>query len=296
MSFKNSICVTILLLFASPLMATDLVDVGWLKENSKQVKVIDLRAKDQFQTGHIPHAINIPYGKFNRSKKNVDGYVETPEVFKSLMENHGILNSDIVVLYSDWSFLDSMRVYWIMDFYGHKNIKVLDGGIQAWVNDHSELSLVSETIVQSQYMLEINSEIITTKFRTYMASKNDNYVIVDGRDRKQFEGQQSLTSRKGHIPSAINLPWVELVKNRTEDQKFNRIKTSSTLQKINTLKDKLSIIPNDKKIILYCNGGQESSILYFALKELGKESAVYDGSWFEWSEDNKMPIAIPNVK
>lgn len=279
------------LVFSATVFASDLVNVQWIKDNSQQVKIIDLRAQETYKTGHIPQAINIPYSSFTRKKHNVEGFVETPVAFKSLMKDHGIKNNDVVVLYGDWSFLDSMRIYWVMDFYGHKQIKVLDGGFQAWKKMGGELSLKNGALNKSQYTIEINANIITTKFRTFMATKNPKYVIVDGRDNKQFQGETSLTSRRGHIPNAINIPWVELVKNRSESDGFDHVDRPSTLHDMNVLKQKLSLIPKGKKIILYCNGGQESSVLYFALKELGIKAAVYDGSWFEWSADKAMPIA-----
>ncbi len=286
----NGLFAIIFSIFMSSVYASDLVNAEWLNQNNEKITIIDLRSNDTYQTGHIPNAINIPYKEFSRVKNKVNGFVETPAVFKGIMEQYGIKNTDTVVLYSDWSFLDSMRVYWVMDFYGHKHIKVLDGGIQAWEELNNSLTFEVPVIKKSHYVIEINSDIISTKFQTFMASKNSNYVLIDGREQMQFQGKKSLTQRKGHIPNAINIPWIELLKNREESDNYSILEAPSTLQDIDTLKRKLSVIPKDKKIILYCNGGQESAVLYFSLKELGRQAAVYDGSWFEWSTDNKMPI------
>lgn len=290
MKYLNFILAVVCFFIPVSSIASDLVSTDWLKNNSHTVKIIDLRKSEAFQTGHIPSAINIPYSQFTRSKDGVAGFVETPKAFKKLMERNGIGNEDSIVLYSDWSFLDSMRVYWVFDFYGHKKIKVLDGGIQAWSDHKQELSLKTNDTKTSEYVIEINSDIIATKFRTLMASKNDRYVIVDGRDSPQYKGEKSLTKRKGHIPQAINLPWLELVKNRSVGDEYNHIQMPSTLEDVETLKQKLSDIPSDKEVILYCNGGQESSVIYFALKELGIKSSVYDGSWYEWSNDESLPV------
>jgi thiosulfate/3-mercaptopyruvate sulfurtransferase len=141
--------------------------------------------------------------------------------------------------------------------------------------------------------VQIKPEILSTKFKTFMATKASNQVIVDARELDQYQGKTSLTNRKGHIPEAINLPWFELISGRDASHQYDHIDSTNTLIDIETLKQKLSVIPADKKVILYCNGGQESSVLYFALKELGRESSVYDGSWFEWSADDNMPISSP---
>ncbi len=287
---RNSVLLIVLNVVSHVALASDLVDPKWLYDNSQQVKIIDLRHSSDYLLGHIPNAINIPLQRFTRVKNNVKGFVETPAAFKALMEEHGINNDDTLVLYSDWSFLGSMRVYWVMDFYGHNNVKVLNGGIQAWVNSGANLSTDAPPRTSSSYVIEINTDVITTKFQTFMASKNPDYVLVDARDNTQYRGEKSLTPRKGHIPGAINIPWVNLVKNRNESDNYSHSASSSTLEDIQILKEKLALIPKDKKIILYCNGGQESSVLYFALKELGVSASVYDGSWFEWSSDAQMPV------
>ena len=273
--------------------ASDLVSVNWLEARLTQsdIVIVDLRDHDSYSAGHIPSAINLPLASITRNKNDIPGFVETPKHFKKIIENLGINNQDTLVLYGDWSFLDSMRAYWVFDFYGHTRSKVLDGGYQSWLS--KKPSQVSKEVLpreKSNYMVEIQPEVITTKFRTFMASKSDEFVIIDGRAQTQFNGEKSLTKRKGRIPNAINLPWFDLIDNRELDDKYDHLKTPSTLKDIEALKSRLSIIPKDKNIILYCNGGQESSVIYFSLKELGIHSSVYDGSWFEWSADEKMPV------
>lgn len=283
-------------LFSISSNASDLISAKWLKQNqgSENFVIVDLRNANDYNLGHIPNAINLPYEKLVRTKGEVDGFVITPMAFKKVMEASGINNGHQVVLYSDWSFLESMRAYWVLDFFGHDNIKVLDGGLQAWENEGNSLSQVASKMKTSQYIVKIRPEIISTKFKTFMATKSDQQIIIDARELAQYQGKTSLTDRKGHIPEAINLPWFELISGRDESHKYEHIKTPNQLIDIEQLKKNFESIPKDKKIILYCNGGQESSVLYFALKEIGRKAAVYDGSWFEWSADRKMPVTLQN--
>jgi len=283
-------------LFSVASHATDLVNVDWLKQhqNAKNQVIIDLRKAQDYSLGHIPNSINLPYEKLVRTKGVVDGYVTTPIEFKTVMEQFGIKNSQQVVLYSDWSFLESMRAYWVFDFFGHKNIKVLDGGFQAWEDRDFALTQNKFTLPPSQYVVQIRPEILSTKFKTFMATKSKKHIIIDARDMEQYLGKKSLTKRKGHIPEAVNLPWFDLVQGRGEGDEYEHLSSSNTLLDMEKLEASFAGVPKDKKIILYCNGGQESSVLYFALKELGRDSAVYDGSWFEWSEDAKMPVTLSN--
>lgn len=271
---------------------SDLVDVLWLKQNLKLpgVVVVDLRSKEDYELGHIPNAINLPYSQLTRNKGDVAGFIETPKQFKKVMEATGIKNSDLLVLYSNWSFLEAMRAYWAFDFYGHQTKKVLNGGIQAWTKMQLPLKQDMRSLPPSQFVVEINPNIMSTKFKTFMATKSNNYVIIDARAKRQYEGKESLTDRKGHIPKAKNLPWYSLIEGRSEEDGFKHLKSQNDLLDIQSLQNRLSSIDQNKKVILYCNGGQESSVLYFALKELGREAAIYDGSWYEWSADEKMPV------
>lgn len=298
MHFKHLILILLLLglLPKSILAAQDLASTQYAasKLDDPQTLLIDLRKSSDYELGHLRNAINIPLATFHRKKDGIDGFVQTPSHFKNLMETSGIRNDQEIILYSDWSFLDSARVYWIFQFYGHQNIKVLNGGFQAWLAENRPVSQEEASRPPSQYMVEVGPDILSTKFQTFMATKNSDFLIVDARPETQFQGKRSLTQRKGHIPTAINLPWHELVENRDETDGYDHLSTPTKLIDLPHLKQKLAHLPQDKKIILYCNGGQESSVLYFALKSMGVQASVYDGSWFEWSDDETMPVTSPS--
>lgn len=263
----------------------------YTQSSAPSMVIIDLRSAEKYEQGHIPNAINLPLNQFHRKKGQIDGFVQTPQSFRRLMEQAGIQNRDQLILYSDWSFLDAARAYWVLDFYGHQQKQILDGGFQAWQDQALPISLTASTKPTSSYMVSVMPDKLATKLQTLVATKNDNYLIIDARPPKQFAGEVSLTKRKGHIPESINIPWYQLLQQRNETDGYDRTKHPTTLNTIDTLKKQLGDLPKDKKLILYCNGGQESSILYVALKEMDRQAALYDGSWFEWSEDTSLPVA-----
>ena len=275
-----------------------LISPPQLEAQLNTLRIIDLRAPNKYQAGHIPHAINIPFAKFNRTKNGVEGFVISPQQFQTLMEQHGIKNSDAVALYSDWAYLEAARIYWVFDLYGHHKIQVLNGGIQAWKKQKRPLETATNTLPPSHYLVEIHPQKLATKLQTLIAAKaSPNFVLVDARPVDQYEGKTSLTDRKGHIPNAINLPWYDLVQNRDaqdgydhEDKPTKMVDWQQLQQKLN----QLTQLPKDKKIIVYCNGGMESSILYMALKQLNRDASLYDGSWFEWSKDLSLPVKNPS--
>lgn len=277
------------------LIASDLVSPKWLNQQMREADlvVLDLRRNEDYLSGHIPGALNIPFPNLTREKDGIAGFVETPRRVQKLLRQSGVTNNDLIVLYSDWSFIESMRAYWILDFYGHPQLKVLDGGIQAWKSDFpGHLEDTQKVVQSSEYVIRIRPEVITTKLATMAAIQGDHSIIIDARDPEHYAGRESLTDRKGHIPKSINMPWYEFVQNRDAEDSFERLTDPTPFEESETLLEWLRQLPSDKKIVLYCNGGQESAVVYFALKSLGIESAVYDGSWFEWSADSKLPVEL----
>ncbi len=255
--------------------------------------IIDIRDAESYENGHIPGAINIPYEDFHYQKPNKVSYILKPFAFKKLMEKKGVANDSTVVIYGELANLNGSRIFWAFDLYGHKNHKILDGGLQDWRQHHYPEALKPTTLAKSHFTINIHPEYIATKFQTFMATKGDEYVIIDARPTDQFAGKDDHKGRIGYIPHAINIPWYELVSNRSmKDEKG--VETSvSKLESNQKLKALFAGIPKDKKILLYCNTGSEASVLFLALKKIDRHAKIYDGSWSEWRLDNSMPLVKP---
>ena len=272
-----------------------LVDSQWVQSHfikkNKQIVILDLRTREDYLKGHIPNAINIPFAEFNRSINKVKGFLITPLSFQDLMEQKGIKPTDHLVLYSDKTILDATRIYWSFDFYGHQKLSVLNGGLVAWQKDIGTTEVKPNTLKPSKYVVSIHPQKFASKFKTTMATRQSNTYLIDARPSEEYNGLKSKTDVFGHIPSAQNLPWKHLVKSSEtpakEDSYFQYLS-------IGELDEKFKDAPQDANIIVYCNGGKEASVLYFGLKLLGREAALYDGSWFEWSTDKSLPITAPN--
>lgn len=264
-----------------------LVDSEWLSQKLSTQKTsdphpaipVDLRSKAEFLKGHIPNAINIPIEQFHRDVNNIKGFALSPLNFKKLVEQKGIKNAQHLVFYHNERIIKATRAFWIFDFYGHESMSVLNTGFDGWKKRNNPVSIETPSPQYSNYVLSIKPEKLTSKFNVQIASKLQSSEIIDARPTPEFIGQKTKGARAGHIPNAESLPWTELVDGNKE---IINIQNISKILKSN--------IRTDKPIILYCNGGAESSLLYFGLKTMGIKSSIYDGSWNEWSADYALPI------
>lgn len=258
-------------------------------EQPSQV-IIDIRSEESYKKGHILNAINIPFAKFHYTKNGIKEYTISPTKFQTLASQHGIKNTDDIVIYGDWAYLGATKILWIFEFYGHKKLQLLQKGFQGWQQQKFVLSHKVKKLSPSNYIVQINPAILASKFQVFMATKSNDFTIIDARPYEHYIGKKSYTDKKGHIPNAINHPWFEVLENRDADDAYQINHKISTYKPLKTLKKIFSNIPIDKKIILYCNGGSGSAVIHFALKKVGRVAQIYDGSWYEWSADNKMRI------
>ena len=266
-----------------------IVDVQWLKQHKEDqdLAIVDVRSREQYLKGHIPNAVNIPVSSTFNPKTKRDR-VANSFYIQSLFSQAGINNNDTVVLYDSGNHIDGGRVFWVFEVFGHKNVKLLNGGFPSWVDNSSNATEIGFTqVAKSNYIPRLEPERLTTKLGIQLAIGDDDRIIIDARSQDEYNGKQSIASRMGHIPSAINIPWND---NFTNGEKYNKLKSKEELLKVYG-----SIDPN-KKIYLYCNKGKQSSLSYMVMRQLGFDAAHYDGSWYEWGNDELLPIEQKQTK
>ena len=260
------------------------IEINEFHKNQINYKLLDTRTFSIYSKGHIPHAINFPIDLTYEDMQE-NGKLTNPFSMQKIIQARGLNANDKLVIYDDGSFFNAARLFWALEVYGFKNVKLLNAGYQQWMQKKYKSSIQIPQLVKSNYITIIDNNRLATKFSTQVATHNPNQIILDARSNNAYIGLQSSANRSGHIPKALNIPASNNVDNTTN---------MSTLKSLKKLANIYKDIDKSKKIILYCAIGRVSATNYFALRELGYNVANYDASWREWGNDNNLPIINPS--
>lgn len=256
------------------------IESSELVNNLNEYKILDTRNHDLYKKGHIKGALNFPID-LTYDNKQKDGKLTNPIKMQEIIRKLGLEANSKIVIYDDGTFFDATRLFWALEVYGFSDVKLLNTGYNNWNLLNYETTTENKTVTPSNYIAQINSKRLATKFTTQIATQNPNQIIIDARDKKAYLGKVSSASRFGHIPKAINFP---------ASHNINYAKKNRELKTIDRLKELYKDIDKNKKVVLYCAIGRIAATNYFALRELNYDVANYDASWREWGNDNSLPI------
>lgn len=269
-----------------------LVDADWVQAhlNDPNVRLIevdvDTTAYDQ---GHIPGAV-----AFNWKKELQDQVIRAPlskEHLEELLGRAGVSNGTTIVLYGDNNNWFAAWALWILKYYGHEDVRLLDGGRVKWLADKREITTEVPSYAATTYHAkEPVTNIRALRDQVLSEIGQSNVALVDVRSPGEFSGEllapanlpQEGAQRGGHIPGAANIPWGQAVR---EDGTFK------SADELRALYGGKGVTP-DKEVIAYCRIGERSSHTWFVLNYLLGYPQVrnYDGSWTEWGSLIGAPI------
>lgn len=269
-----------------------LVDADWVEAHLKDPNVrlieVDVNTRS-YDEGHIPGAVG-----FNWQKELQDQIVRAPvskEQLESLLSSAGVDNDTTIVLYGDNNNWFAAWALWILKYYGHQDVRLLDGGRVKWLADKRELTTEVPSYQSTDYKAkEPNTGIRALRDQVLVELGRSGVALVDVRSPGEYSGEllapanlpQEGAQRGGHIPGAANVPWGLAV---NEDGTF---KTADELRSLYEGKG----VTSDKDVIAYCRIGERSSHTWFVLNYLLGYGNVrnYDGSWTEWGSLIGAPI------
>lgn len=256
----------------------------YLSKHLDKYVILDTRSFGEYEKGHILGALSFPARLTYKNLQN-NGRIVNPQSFQKIARNLGISKYSRIVIYENNSFFDAARLFWTLEAYGFKDVKLLDASYTYWINQDYKTSTVIPSVLKSNYIPTIDPQRLATKFSTQIATRTSSKIIIDARSSDGYNGVVSSAKRFGHIPRAINVPATHNIK-----------KLQDGTQKLLDTQEFAKLYANldrEKKVIIYCTVGKVSSTNYFALRELGFDVANYDASWKEWGNELSLPIVSP---
>lgn len=238
-----------------------------------------------YSDGHIPGAINLggTCGKVLREKETATVF-RIPQPYEKLLGEAGISNDKTVVVYADAKGITDATVgFWVLEYLGHKDVRFLNGGIEAWEAAGKKLATEETKLPAAKYAVKFQKNKIATTEEVLKIAKGEvkGPQIVDSRTGGEYAGTDVRAKRGGHIPNCLlNVSHVE-----TFDKKTGKIKSMDDLEKLFGKLDK------SKRVIPYCQTGTRSTLTYLIFKLMGfKDPANYDDSWIIWGNLEDLPI------
>ncbi len=269
-----------------------LVTTEWVAQNlnapnTRLVEVdVDTTAYDQ---GHIPGAVG--WNWQTQLQDNIRRDLIDRATLEKLLGESGISNDTTILLYGDNNNWFAAYAFWQLKYYGHQNVKLINGGRKKWLEEKRALTKDATKVSPATYRVTATDESVR-------AFKEDALAIAQGKKRGQLvdvrsvdeftgkiiapPGMTETAQRAGHIPNAANIPWAQAA---NEDGTF---KSADALAALYQGKG----VTGSDEVIAYCRIGERSSHTWFVLKYLLGYNSVrnYDGSWTEWGNLIGSPI------
>lgn len=250
--------------------------------------IIDVRGRTAYEFGgHIPGAVSSTWHEYSDPNAIPKGLLD-PDLarIEGKLRSLGIDDDSELVIYSNpfdnWG--DEGRMYWMLEYLGHKNIRILDGGWVKWVQERRPYEHGRTVPKPGGFKASPVSDVIITKeqLKQIVRRPHPETAILDARSLEEYLGKEiSGIPRPGHIPSAIHVAWNGFLKPDATVKDLDAIRASL---------DEKGLNPS-QEVVCYCTGGVRSAWLYVVLKLAGyKKLRNYPGSWWEWSRDFTCPV------
>ncbi len=269
-----------------------LAEPDWLAANleNPNVRIIDCATVEAYRRAHIPGAVQLPvhyYIKENDPDGSDHGtLVMPPAQFEDLMGKLGISNDTQIVTYDDNNGLVAARLWWVLKYYGHTNVKVLNGGWHRWMTEGRHVTFHATRAPKGTFTAKPNPDLYATVDYLKEMHANPACQVLDARTDGEWDGTNNRgNTRAGRVPGAHHLEWVRFV--ATDDtRKF------LPADEIEALLAGAGI-ERDKPTITYCQGGIRAAHAAFVMELLGYENVrVYDGSMREWANREDTPLTV----
>jgi thiosulfate/3-mercaptopyruvate sulfurtransferase len=270
-----------------------LVSTEWLAAElgASDLRIVDATYVDaasgrdaaaEYEREHIPGAVFMNLGELRDTDTDLPMMLPKPEKFASRMQSLGLGDGSRIVLYDNSPWRTSARAWWMLRTFGAHDVAILDGGLAKWKAEGRETKSGKETLRHRHFTVWAGKEGVRTLDQMKANVESGAEQMLDARSAARFTGEEPdprPATHAGHIPGSKNLPYTEL---------FDADGTYKQGDALRAAFDQAGV-DLDKPIVTTCGSGITASVLLFGLHLLGKDAALYDGSWSEWGADPSTP-------
>jgi thiosulfate/3-mercaptopyruvate sulfurtransferase len=260
-----------------------LVETDWVAAHAgdPNVRIVDMR-QSGFAEGHVPGAAYLAPVAI-RDATAPPTFLPTPAAFQDQMAELGISDATRVVVYDERGGIYAARLWWILNYFGHPNVALMNGGWIKWKAEHRAESSNAVASPRGRFTARPQPRWLATADDVVRAIDKPGTTIVDARTTAEIEGKDLRNIRRGgFVPSSVPVYWEDLLDAQT--------KTFKPADEIRKLYEARGILPS-QEVIAYCQVGMRASVDLFALHLIGYDKLRnYYGAWEEWGNRDDLPI------
>lgn len=252
------------------------------------VRVLDCRKPADHAKGHIPGAVSVDVAAWEAASKDAKLAADATHWGK-VIGAAGVGADTPVVVLDDGGWTTAARVWWLLRYWGAKDVRILNGQHPAWVAAKLPLSTEPVTVTAVPFTAAAVADARLSAAQLADALGSGKACVLDVRTGAEYTGAQKKSARGGHIPGATHLDWQELL----TDGPVRRILPAGELQK----KIGALALPEGKTVAVHCQSGGRASVMVFALELLGRPGvANYYLGWSDWGNDESRPVEATPAK